>query len=175
MNDNIIQLIPTSKNTADVCFKNFKAEAFIGENGTTTQKEEGDKKTPIGEFELGMAFGMHNRDTLKLDSNIKYVQLTDSMYWVSDYNSKYYNEFVDIKETKKEWTEAEHLIQYKIQYEYAIEIKINQHNIPKKGSATFIHCDINKPTAGCIAMKKEKVIELLNMIDKNTKILVVDV
>jgi L,D-peptidoglycan transpeptidase YkuD (ErfK/YbiS/YcfS/YnhG family) len=41
-----------------------------------------------------------------------------------------------------------------------------------KGSAIFIHVAKNnyKPTAGCVALKKNDLIKLLQTIKKNTKI-----
>lgn len=172
MNDNTITVIKTSDNMAVLKFKNIIAKAFIGQNGMTINKVEGDRKTPVGEFELGIAFGLHTRESINLDKKIEYKQLTDSMYWVSDHESKFYNKFVDTKEVKTDWNMAEHLIDYKIQYEYAIEIKANDKCIPKKGSAIFIHCENNKTTSGCIAIKKDKMIELLNNINCDTKILI---
>jgi L,D-peptidoglycan transpeptidase YkuD (ErfK/YbiS/YcfS/YnhG family) len=44
--------------------------------------------------------------------------------------------------------------------------------VKNKGSAIFIHIAQKnyKPTAGCIALKKNDLIKLLQMIKKNTKI-----
>ena len=39
--------------------------AYIGQNGTTLNKKEGDKKTPEGIFNLGIAFGT-KKTTIKL-------------------------------------------------------------------------------------------------------------
>ena len=36
---------------------NIEINAHIGRNGTTRKKQEGDGKTPIGEFELGTILG----------------------------------------------------------------------------------------------------------------------
>ena len=101
---------------------------------------------------------------------IKYKQITKEMYWVDDPESKYYNQLVNILTTPKDWSSAEHLIQYPIEYEYLIEIKTNPNNIPGKGSAIFLHCSNNKPTAGCIAVDKETIKKIIENIDRNTKI-----
>ena len=92
------------------------------------------------------------------------------MYWVDDPESKYDNQLVNILTTPKDWSSAEHLIQYPIEYEYLIEIKTNPNNIPGKGSAIFLHCSNNKPTAGCIAVDKETIKKIIENIDRNTKI-----
>lgn len=148
----------------------FEADAFIGENGITQFKEEGDKKTPKGLYGLGVAFGTHKRNELHLDKSIKYIQINENLYWVDDINSKYYNQMIDISKTNKDWNSAEHLIDYKLQYEYAIEIKVNPNNTPKMGSAIFLHCTTNKPTAGCIAINKNKMTQILELINVDTKI-----
>ena len=94
------------------------------------------------------------------------------MYWVDDANSKYYNQLVNIKETERDWETAEHLIEYKIQYEYLIEIKTNPNNIPKRGSAIFLHCTNNTPTAGCISTNSKVVKQIIQNISKETKIII---
>ena len=112
--------------------KIFKTDAFIGKNGLTTNKVEGDGKTPKGVFKLGLVFGTHNRKDIKLNPNIKYTEINENLYWVDDIFSKYYNQLVDITKVHKDWQSAEHLIQYPKQYEYAIEIKTNINNTPGK-------------------------------------------
>ena len=36
---------------------NIEVKSYIGRNGATEQKQEGDGKTPLGEFELGVILG----------------------------------------------------------------------------------------------------------------------
>lgn len=149
---------------------NIEVEAYIGENGLTNKKEEGDKKTPIGEFKLGIILNTHKNG--ENENKIQYSKITDSMYWVDDANSKYYNQLVKIGEVKKDWKSAEHLIEYKTQYEYLIEIKTNPNNIPNKGSAIFLHCTNGTPTAGCISVSSQAMKEIIKNISKDTKILI---
>ena len=107
----------------------------------------------------------------KNKNNIPYTKITDSMYWVDDANSKYYNQLVNIEKVEKDWETAEHLIEYKTQYEYLIEIKTNPNNIPKKGSAIFLHCTNNTPTAGCISINSKAMKEIIENISKETQII----
>lgn len=118
-----------------ICKNNIKicdTYAFIGKNGLTRNKREGDQKTPIGKFLLGIMFGMHNIKDAHIPLNAKYLQINSNLYWVDDVNSLYYNQLVNIIDVKKDWESAEHLIEYLKQYEYAIEIKSNPENIPGK-------------------------------------------
>lgn len=98
----------------------------------TKDKKEGDGKTPIGKFSLGIILGFP--ETVKNINGLTYTKITEDMYWVDDPKSKYYNRLVDIKDVEKDWNSAEHLIDYKVQYEYLIEIKTNPKNTKGKGS-----------------------------------------
>lgn len=147
-------------------------EAYIGKNGTTKEKEEGDLKTPIGEFELGIILGIHPVE--EVNSNLNYGQITEDMYWIDDSKSKFYNQLVNISKVEKDWNSAEHLIDYPIQYEYLVEIKTNPNNIPGKGSAIFLHCDNNKATAGCVATNNKIMKKIIENIDKDTRIEIIN-
>ena len=151
----------------DSFIKELETIAFIGKNGMTSEKMEGDKKTPVGIFEFGTAFGTHKKI---LNNKIPYISINENLYWVDDEESAYYNNLVNITKTKKDWNSAEHLIEYPKQYEYAIEIKTNPNNLPGQGSAIFLHCSMGRPTAGCIAIPKEKMLELLKSIGENVLI-----
>ncbi len=171
INENIY-FYPKEKNKGILKYQKCKIEeeAYIGKNGLTNKKEEGDQKTPVGEFELGIILNTHKNGKNK--NNIQYTRITDSMYWVDDANSIYYNQLVNIEEVEKDWKTAEHLIEYKTQYEYLIEIKTNPNNIPNKGSAIFLHCTNNTPTAGCISINSKAMKEIIENISKETKIII---
>ena len=150
---------------------NIKTKAYIGENGCTYNKKEGDGKTPLGEFSIGIAFGIHSKKEILKRMKINYTKINKNMYWVDDSNSKYYNKLVDTSKIKINNIQGEHLIDFPIQYEYAIEIKTNPSSIPNFGSAIFLHCCSNKKyTRGCIAINREVMEEIMCLIDRNTKI-----
>lgn len=131
--NNKINVYINKDNTATLKFPkcNIETNAYIGKNGITSKKQEGDGKTPIGEFELGITMGTHPKQEIS-NKKIEYKQITNNMYWVDDSKSKYYNKLVDISQTQKDWKSSEHLIDYPVQYEYLIEIKTNLQNIPQK-------------------------------------------
>lgn len=166
-NNEILVLINQDKTILNFKKCNIKTHAFIGKNGATSNKIEGDNCTPIGKFSLGLLLGTHNQI---LNKNYSYTKINHNMYWVDDCNSKYYNELVDLTKVEKDWNSAEHLSDYTIQYEYLIEIKSNPYNIPNKGSAIFLHCSNDMATHGCIAINKNDMEKLVNNIDENTKI-----
>ena len=130
------------------------------------------EKHHFGTFKIGIVFGLHDRKNIYLDNSLEYIKINENLYWVDDVNSKYYNRLVNIKKVDFDWKSAEHLIDYLVQYEYAIEVKTNPQNIPGKGSAIFIHCSNRNKTAGCVSLSKEKMINLLSKIDKNTIVII---
>lgn len=170
--DNNIYFYLSQNNNGTLKFPkyNIETKAYIGKNGLTNDKIEGDGKTPIGEFKLGAILTTHPEGINK--NGLKYTKITENMYWVDDSKSKYYNQLVDIKEVKKDWDSAEHIIDYPIQYEYLVEIKTNPNNIPQKGSAIFLHCTNNSPTAGCISINSQIMKKIIENISKDTKIII---
>lgn len=165
MNDENIYLVK-NKNNYILKYPKYNIEtiAYIGKNGLTKNKIEGDYKTPIGIFDLGIKMSMTEKKGC--------ILINEYMYWISDSNSKYYNELVNIKEVEKDWENAEHLIDYKIQYEFLIEIKANPNNKKNKGSAIFLHCKNKDYTAGCIAIDRTVMEKLVGLVNKDTKIII---
>ena len=142
----------------------LRTKAFVGKNGITDKKVEGDLKTPRGTFNIGISFGTYDKINNK---KIKYIKITPNLYWIDDSDSAYYNQLVDITKVPKDWKHAEHLAEYPIQYEYAIEIKTNPQNKPNRGSAIFIHCSNGNQTAGCVSIERNDMKKLIEMIDEN--------
>lgn len=155
----------------------------IGTNGLTNNKQEGDLCTPIGTYNLGFSFGTIKNPKFKYP----YYEINENMYWVSDSSSQYYNELVEISDTKKEnkypyinqvneitWNDAEHLIDYPIEYELAIVIEYNMKpSIPKKGSAIFFHIQNKPTTSGCVSTTKENLLYILEWLNNsNGKIII---
>jgi len=138
--------------------------AQVGRNGVSANKKEGDGKTPTGLYRLGFAFGNES----KPDTVLTYRKVTTDSYWVDDSNSKFYNTWVEGTE-QKDWDSAEHLSEAKTAYAYAVVIEYNMNPIkPGLGSAIFLHCG-TKPTAGCIAVDKSRVLEILKWLKGTSK------
>lgn len=168
--DNDIYVLVKENNKAILKYPrlNIETDAYIGKNGITNNKKEGDGKTPLGEFELGLIL-VRNSNVENIHG-LKYKVITENMYWIDDPKSKYYNQLVDISKVKKDWNSAEQLIDYPIQYEYLAEIKVNPNNIIGKGSAIFLHCSKDENTEGCIAVHREVMRKVIENIGVNTRI-----
>lgn len=134
--------------------------AFIGMNGSVSDKKEGDGCTPLGLFKINSAFYIHEKPQTKLDL----FQITEDSYWVDDVNSAYYNQYVTDVD-KKDWNSAEHMIDYN-GYKYGFVVDYNPTCVPGSGSAIFFHIGYN-PTAGCIATNEEMILKYLSALDKD--------
>lgn len=133
---------------------------FVGKNGVSSNKREGDGCTPAGLFRLGVAFG--NKE--KPETKMPYREVTENSYWVDDPKSRRYNTWVE-ELFLNGWESAEHLAEYKDSYAYAIVIEYNTSIIlPEKGSAIFLHCGF-KPTSGCVAVQEALLLKILKWLD----------
>lgn len=135
----------------------------VGKNGIG-KKQEGDKKTSTGTFDLPMAFGIQKNPGTKLP----YTKVKSYHYWCSD--KSYYNQLIDIR-THAHSCNGEHLIDYKGYYDYGIFIGYNKEGIYPKGSAIFLHCQKRRePTSGCVSVSKANMKRILRMVSKGAKI-----
>ena len=96
----------------------FSYPCSVGSGGIADIKREGDNITPSGMFTLGTIFGC--ADNPGTEDN--YLKVNGNMYWVDDSNSKHYNQLVDIGNNKTDFTSAEHLSGYPVQYKYAVSV-----------------------------------------------------
>ena len=156
------------KNKDTLTFGDFVFKCAIGKKGSTIKKKEGDLKTPKGIFEIGNLY--YREDRLKKPStSLKTNVIGKKMGWCNDVSyPKKYNK--QIKVNKK--ITHEKLNRKDSKYDLLIPVKYNFKK-PKigKGSAIFIHLTNNyRPTAGCIALKKNDLLILLKLINRNTKI-----
>ena len=155
------------KNKETLLYDDFEFRCSIGKNGTTSNKIEGDKKTPKGIFSLGPVF--YRKDRIKnLVTKLKKKKINRLMGWCDDVKNKRYNKLIKVNKKIRH----EKLFQKKIDYDLIIPIKYNFKKTKKnKGSAIFIHVTGDyKKTLGCIALKKNDLLILLKLINKNTKI-----
>ena len=160
-----MQLILKNKDT--LLLGEFKFKCVIGKKGSTSNKIEGDKKTPKGVYSLGPLF--YRKDKFKNpDTKIKRISIKKNMGWCDDVNSKNYNKLIKINKKIKH----EKLFRKNLIYDLLIPINYNTKNpVKKKGSAIFIHLTKNyEKTLGCIALKENDLLTILKLINKRTKI-----
>ena len=156
------------KNKHTLKIDEFYFKCCIGKMGLSKQKIEGDKKTPMGTFELDSLF--YRNDRIKnIKTNIKKIKINKKMGWCDDKNDKKnYNKLIKIKGNIKH----EKLYREDKKYDLIIPIKYNfKKRILGKGSCIFLHLTKNyKATAGCVAIKENDFMIMLKLITNKTKI-----
>ncbi len=158
----------TVKNKDRLQISEFIFKCCVGKKGLTTKKIEGDLKTPKGKFFIDHLY--YRKDRLKKpQTKLKKIIIKKNMGWCNDVkDNKNYNKLIRINKKIRH----EKLYRKDHKYDLIIPIKYNFSN-PKNGlgSAIFLHLTKNlKPTAGCIALKKNDFLILLKLIKKETQI-----
>jgi len=135
--------------------------AVIGKHGLAQagSKHEGDLKTPAGLYPIGEVFGSK---PLAVKMDYKYITAEDK--FIDDRKSKQYNTWV------RGATQAKSFETMLIEpYTYGAVINYNMNpTVPGAGSAIFLHLwrTANSPTAGCVALAKQPLLELIHWFDK---------
>ena len=155
----------------DIWVERLSTSAWVGRNGIGKTKE-GDKKTPVGTYNLTTPFGIKDDPGAKM----AYTKVTKYHYWCGASSSKYYNQLVDSRVTGRDYTSSdEHLIDYKGVYNYCMFIDYNAEGVAHKGSCIFLHCKgKNAYTAGCVAIDEGSMKQIIQWARPGIKIVIRD-
>lgn len=145
----------------------LETEGYVGKNGIGKTKE-GEAKTPVGIFHFTDAFGIKENP----GCGMPYLQVDDSYYWVDDSQSSYYNQFVTTKDVSWDWKSAEHIIGAGKVYNYVLALDYNSKCVPGLGSAIFLHCEAGKPTAGCVSVPEDIMVQIMQNVQEDCIILI---
>ena len=151
-------------------YKNLKFRCAVGKAGIAQKKREGDNITPKGTFKIVKIYYRNDR-IKKISSKFRPIKITKKMAWCDDPNSKNYNQLIKLPTKYRH----ERLHQKNNIYDLIVVLNYNMNPIVKnKGSGIFIHVSKRnyKKTAGCIALKKTHLIQLVKEIKKETKIII---
>lgn len=163
----------TLKRSADTDYRYEKTwkkivscNAYVGKNGINKVRQ-GDRKTPVGIYNITMAFG---RKKSPGTAGISYTKLNKYHYWSAE--KKTYNTFIDIRKLGRKQMSGEHLIDYNPWYNYSLALDYNKKCTYLKGSAIFLHCvgGGRTYTAGCIAVSEKNMKKIVKNTTKHTKI-----
>ena len=149
-------------------YKNLKFRCALGKAGVKNKKKEGDNITPQGTFKIIKVY--YRPDKIKnIATSIKKKEIKKNIGWCDDPISNSYNKEIKLP------SQFSHEKLYRKDNLYDLILVLNYNISPiikNKGSAIFIHIAKKKyePTAGCIALKKKDLVELLKKIKKKTKI-----
>lgn len=164
------QSIEASEGTGYRIEKQWKkivsCKAYTGQKGLN-KKKQGDRKTPVGIYNITMAFG---RKKSPGTAGISYKKLNKYHYWSSEKAT--YNQFIDVRKLGRKWMDGEHLIDYNPWYNYALALDYNKKCTYLKGSAIFLHCvgGGRTYTMGCIAVSEKNMKKIVRNTTKHTKI-----
>ena len=145
----------------------------IGLKGFTTNKTEGDKKTPSGVFSIGTCFSKTNGISTGLD----FYRYDSKDVWVDDPGSNYYNTH-QREPSNGRWKSAENFSKMKNGvYDVFFNIEYNTAGIKNKGSAIFFHIfNANaqiKYTNGCVATDRKNLLSIVKWLDKDKSPLII--
>ena len=149
-------------------YKNFNFRCALGKGGIKQKEKEGDFITPKGKFKLIKIYYRSDR-IKKISSVLKKIKIKKNMGWCDDVSSNYYNK--QIKINKK--FSHEKLYRKDNVYDIVVVLNYNLNPINRgKGSAIFLHVAKKnyKKTQGCIALKKNELLNLVSKIKRNTQI-----
>ncbi len=155
------------KNKDTLRIDEFSFKCCIGKKGLKTKKVEGDLATPKGTYLLKNLYYRSDKFK-KIETLLPKIRIKKSMGWCNDPKHRFYNSLIKIRKKVKH----EKMFRKDRKYDLLIPVKYNtKRPIKNKGSAIFLHLTKDyKPTAGCVALRKNDFLILLKLIDKKTKI-----
>ncbi|MBF6168144.1 L,D-transpeptidase family protein [Streptomyces gardneri] len=144
--------------------------AWVGAAGISREAREGAAYTPEGTFALTEGFGR----LPGVGAQLPYlsVDASNTWWWVSDTESPLYNQKFQCTEGECPFdtTRSENLGRTDPQYNYALVIDYNRFPVvPNQGSAFFVHVEVGRPTAGCVAVSDEIMRTLLATLEPSRK------
>jgi len=116
------------------------------------EKREGDGRTPSGSFAIGFLFGVEPDPGVAMP----YRRVTPSVVWDDDPSSPAYNLWVD-------GGRGEAMYQSPA-YDHGAVIAYNTARTPGLGSAIFLHVSTGGPTAGCVSLPVERLVDVLRWL-----------
>lgn len=155
----------SAQTRARLTYLDIDVPCSIGKGGTTRFKKEGDVCTPIGKWPLRRVFYRPDR-LAKPATKLLTIPITKRMGWSDDPNDKVnYNRLIEIPYSYS------HELLWRVDNIYDIIVELGYNDCPPalgKGSAIFIHIatpDLG-PTAGCISVDKNSLLNLLQTVEK---------
>ncbi len=142
-------------------------DAIIGRNGIAAknQKKEGDGKTPSGIYRITTLFGKSEPDGAKMP----FIKTHPALRCVDDSDSSHYNLIIDSSKTVIDYASSEEMLREDGLYDIGAVIEYNPEGKKNAGSCIFMHIanKEGRPTAGCVAFKKEDMEQIASTLSKD--------
>ena len=127
------------------------------------RKQEGDGRAPAGVYRIGESYGYSPRPPA--GTQVAYRPVSSQDRCVDDVKAPQYNQIVTVGPSQPvTWSSAEQMRRDDELYRWVIVVGHNSNPpIPGKGSCIFLHvwAGPTSPTAGCTAMAKNNLEQLL--------------
>ena len=153
-------------------YNNYKVKCALGKRGIGKKNIEGDFITPKGVYKI--KYLLYRKDRVKkIKSKLKKIIIKKDMGWCDDSKSILYNKLIKLPFNYK----YEKLYRSNNIYDIILVLNYNMNPVKKnKGSAIFIHVAKKeyKKTDGCIAIKKRDLLQIIDKIKINTKVIIED-
>ena len=138
--------------------------AWLGGNGTSPAKREGDLRTPAGIFRfLRTMYGVAPSPGV----HYAYRRLVCGDWWVEDPTSPSYNRFRHVRcgSTPPFRTKSEDLSRSPTAYRHLAVIAYNTSPVvPGRGSGIFLHVSRGRPTLGCVSLPLPRLVATLRWL-----------
>lgn len=151
---------------------NFNGKQYrcaLGKGGVQVDKQEGDGATPVGCFSIRKIFYRPDKFEKPPKTTFPTQVLAQNDGWSDDVNMPEYNSYVKLPYN------GSHEKLWRDDYLYDIIVVLGYNDNPPltgRGSAIFMHIARQgyTPTAGCVALSKEDLLEILRTTDTTTQV-----
>lgn len=133
------------------------------------RKREGDGCSPAGVFPITALFGAAPASELFGTARLPYIWATPAMKCIDDPDSRHYNRIVDASQGVPDWRSCEDLRRQDGRYEFGAVVGYNgDPAVAGAGSCIFLHVREapGVPTAGCTALPREDMLDLIRWLDR---------
>lgn len=172
----LIAILPPSlhadmkKNPCVLRINDTYYQCSLGVSGVVADKQEGDGATPLGEFQIRKIYYRPDRiSKTSLKTSIPVYPLKKEDGWCDDIHSAAYNTLVKLPFSGSH----ENLWRSDGVYDIIAILGYNDHPpVKNKGSAIFLHIARKgySPTAGCIALGKTDLLDLISQLSNGDAI-----
>ena len=162
--NNIIRVTPAGI----LWWQGHRYQCALGKSGITTDKQEGDGATPVGVFPLREVFYRPDRLTAP-KTNLPVSELAPADGWCDDAGHSDYNKKITLPHAGR----CEEMWRDEAIYDVIVVIGYNDDPPrPNEGSAIFLHVarEAYQPTEGCVALKREDLLEILKDLTTDSQI-----
>jgi L,D-peptidoglycan transpeptidase YkuD (ErfK/YbiS/YcfS/YnhG family) len=138
--------------------------AWLGQNGVSANKREGDRTTPAGVFGFGrVVYGIAPNPGVRY----RYHRIVCGDWWVEDPRSRWYNRFRHVRcgSTPPFRVTSEDLSRSPTAYRHFAFIRYHADPlVPGRGSGIFRHASTGRPTLGCVSLLLPQLLAVLRWL-----------